>query len=66
MIGYFTKLTVTKNKKRWIFAKDRFVEYEKCDEVWTRALGYGYETDCDQEIIIPCAMIRSIHVLESR
>lgn len=61
MVGSFAKLTVITNEKRWIFPKDRFVEYEKCDEVWARALGYGYEQGCEQKIEIPCT-IQAINI----
>lgn len=59
MTGYYAKVTIVLKEKRWVFPKDRFVEYEPKDEVWARALGYGHEEN-RREVVLPCTMIRSV------
>jgi hypothetical protein len=38
--------------KKWIFPKDRFVEYEPKDEWWCRKYGFGHESTDPMDTVI--------------
>jgi hypothetical protein len=43
---------IPKFKQKWVFPKDRFVEYEEKDKIWAIPLKIGYWEDTDEPLFI--------------
>ncbi len=53
-------ITAVYAKKRWVFPKEEFVEYEPKDELWCRPLGIGREVSEATTVCAPRMVINEI------
>ena len=49
-------LAYTFRRLVWKFPDDKFVRYDKSDEVWARPLGFGKEVEVVQSVTVPRAV----------